>query len=85
MPFVNVGAYVSSKRPASKKALKEAVKNAPDTVVFDATSMYDTRSSYSPTDIPNGTTLSVTGPDPFTNRKWYASVKLNAKGAVTVT
>lgn len=38
MAYVNVGAYVNGVRPKTKKALKEAMANAPETVQFDRTS-----------------------------------------------
>lgn len=71
--YVNVGARVNGERPKSKKALKDALANAPHTVVFDNTG-------------PGGTyvtpdaslILSVCGPDPYTKRVWYGNVTVKA-------
>jgi hypothetical protein len=35
-------------------------------------------------EIPAGATLSVVGPDPFTSRRWYATVTRTANGSVKV-
>lgn len=86
MSSVNCGAYVNSKRPKSKKALKEAIKNDPHRVTFDPTSIFDakTSTSYYGDAIPNGVSLSVCGPDSYTLRKWYATVT-TVNGNVKVT
>lgn len=87
MSYVNCGAYVNGERPKSKKALKDALKGgASYNVRFDVTSLFDanTRSSYLSNDIPNGVSLSVCGPDPYTLRKWYATVT-TVNGNVKVT
>jgi hypothetical protein len=34
---------------------------------------------------PEGTELSVVGPDPYNKRTWYATVKLNKSGRVVCT
>lgn len=81
MSYVNVGAAVNGRRPASKKALKEALRDAPATVEFDSTAMMGPRAgeviSATVEDVA-GYTLSVTGPDPYTARNWYASVSVKA-------
>lgn len=56
MSYINCGVWVDGKRPPSKRALREALRqDAPD-------------------QIQDGDTLTVVGPDPYRNRKWYASV-----------
>lgn len=88
MAFINVGAYINGARPKSKKALKDALKDAPATVTFDRTSVIGPGSVGGPIKgdaLPEGDILSVTGPDPYTSRKWYASVKLNGKGGISAT
>lgn len=57
----------------TKKALREAVKNDPDGVRFFNTSMFASNElvgidALGPTDV-------IVGPDPATNRKWYANIK----------
>jgi hypothetical protein len=34
---------------------------------------------------PAGTELQVVGPDPYSKRNWYATVKVDRNGKVTVT
>lgn len=90
MAFINVGAYVNGERPHTKKALREALASAPDTVRFDKTSAYpwmetnDYGYSINPADILTSDILAVVGPDPYTSRKWYATVTRNREGKVTI-
>ena len=78
MSYVNAGAYVDGRRPASKAALKAALKDAPDTVEFDSTALMGPHAGDMLTvetlKAEPGTTVSVAGPDPYTKRNWYASV-----------
>jgi hypothetical protein len=87
MASINVGAYVDGKRPVSKAALKRALADAPESVEFDTTSMFDGGAGpYSGTELPVGVTLSVVGPDPYTRRNWYGTIVRNARtGKVTVS
>ena len=81
MSYENVGAYVDSKRPKTKKALREALNSNPDSVVFDATSVFThVIGSIQANNLPEGVTLTVVGPDPYTLRKWYASVTRGSDG-----
>lgn len=82
MSYVNTGAYVHNRRPASKKALREAIA-AGVPVWFDGTDAF-TPGNYAPDDIPVGVKLSVVGPDPYTKRSWYATVTRDASGKVKV-
>jgi hypothetical protein len=84
--FINAGAYVNNQRPKSKKALREALKSNPETVVFDSTALMGPRAgeNITPGQIGEDEVVSVTGPDPYRDRKWYASVKATARG-VTIT
>jgi hypothetical protein len=89
MGYENVGARVNGERPKSKKALKEAVRDNPGSVTFDPTSLFTTALEDFRADRGNdwhGVILTVTGPDPYTSRKWYATVKYNAdKNTVVVS
>lgn len=81
MSYVNVGATVSGRRPASKKALREALASAPETVEFDSTAMMGPRAgdTIKATAADIGSySLSVVGPDPYTRRDWYATVEVKA-------
>jgi hypothetical protein len=95
MAYVNVGAYigtanadgetVTGERVASKAALKAALKERPGEVLFDVTAMiHNGPKLYRGDEIPQGVNLSVVGPDPYTSRKWYATVALTSKGGVSV-
>ena len=64
----------------TKKALKEAVKANPSAVRFRDVGGLNASFHGSVEDLPAHATLTVVGPDPFRNRKWYASVK---QGKVT--
>jgi hypothetical protein len=87
MSYVNVGAYVDGKRPATKAALKRALAENPASVEFDGTSPLGPQySDLSGVNVPEGVSLTVVGPDPFTSRKFYATVKINARtGKVVLT
>lgn len=70
MRYLNCGAKVNGERPKTKKALREALQNAPETVTFDSTSEWNEwTSNYHRSDI----TFSIVGPDPYTKRNWYAN------------
>jgi hypothetical protein len=94
MIYINVGAFVSGERPRTKKALREALRDTPDAVIFDRTLIPgrhlppEFRGNYLPVTgthrIPTGVTLSVVGPDPYRVRKWYASVTVDSGGRIRI-
>lgn len=93
MTYINVGAMFDDGkgggpvRVATKKALREALAASPGDVTFDVTSMLLAQgapSTYRATEIPEDAVMTVTGPDPYKNRKWYASVAIR-NGEVKVT
>jgi hypothetical protein len=80
MSYINVGAWINDRLPASKKAVREAFAADPSSVVFFQTSPMGPQ-------LPGGeirgdelglldekTTLSLVGPDPERNRKFYGNV-----------
>jgi len=77
--YINVGANIDGKPVRTKKALKQAVKDG-DSVRFYSTALLGESFYGGVSDIPQGAKLSVVGPDPFTSRKWYATV---SNGKVT--
>jgi hypothetical protein len=82
--FINAGAFVDGNRPATKKALKDAVKDNPASVWFYGTSPMGPACPRTLAELAPGTTLTVAGPDPYNSRKWYASVTVaNGKPKVT--
>lgn len=85
MSYYNCGAILNHVRVPSKKALKEAMANHPEEVYFEGTAeMFQTVEGYRGNEIPEGIKLSVVGPDPRTNRRWYATVEM-VKGKIKVS
>lgn len=87
MTYMNVGAYVNGERPKTKAALKRALAENPAGVTFDGTSpMGPQHDDLSGVNIPVDLILSVTGPDPYRARNWYANCKVNVRtGRVVLT
>ena len=81
MEYVNAGARISGARPKTKKALREALQTAPETVTFDPTSLHHEFGPPITGDaIPEHVSLSVCGPDPYTSRRWYTQVTASPDG-----
>lgn len=78
MSYINVGAEINGVPAKTKKALKEAMQSAPETVVFYSTSDFTTGAWYGH-HLPKDDKLQVVGPDPYTKRVWYATVTDNGK------
>jgi hypothetical protein len=75
MTYLNVGAsHAADGRIRTKKELKALLAADPATVVFDRTSPETPGPNVTGDAIPLGVKLSVVGPDPFTSRRWYATV-----------
>lgn len=74
MSYINVGALYEDNNVPTKKALREAMKTHPEKVLFYGTSMFNEGATFRGNRIPHEVKLSVVGPDPFNNRKWYATV-----------
>ena len=69
--------------PKTKTALKKAIKDEPGTVGLYNTSMFGGYTGPA-SELPEGSSFNVVGPDPERSRIWYATVKMN-KGRVTVS
>jgi len=85
MSYYNCGANGPDGRPATKKALRELLASSPEEVFFDGTSWVATEGQprgYRGNELQQGVSLSVVGPDPYDNRKWYATVKLSSTGEI---
>lgn len=81
MSYINGGV----RRINTKAALKAAVKADASQVTFYSTSLVGGQLFDGPvSEMPEGATLSVVGPDPYNSRKWYASIKRGPKG-ITVS
>lgn len=70
------------RRPATKKALREALLADPASVRLVTTSAFGGFAGRA-TELPAGLTFNVVGPDPYRKRSWYASVERKADGSVT--
>lgn len=77
------GIYVNRVRPATKKAVKEAIATRPDTVQLEATSAFFDEFDGLISEAPDGCYTFV-GPDPYTSRKFYGAITVTA-GKATVS
>lgn len=76
MSYINVGAYVNGIRPKTKKALREALAANPTAVEFDGTALGQEGHRFTAEHtVASGDVLQVCGPDPYRDRKWYASIR----------
>jgi hypothetical protein len=87
LSFVNVGAKNrAGERFKTKRALREALEDAPSEVLFDPTSWHSGSAQIDicADSIPRGLRLVVVGPDPYSHRQWYAQVsQLGGKPRLT--
>lgn len=88
MPYINVGAVkVADESPIpTKKALKELLTSEPSEVLFFNTAfkLGPGEQMYRGNELDPQYTYQVVGPDPYTSRKWYASVVVkNGKPVIT--
>lgn len=68
---------------ATKSALKTAVQDGKKDVYFFDTSIYNP-TDYHVSDLPEGKSITVVGPDVYHKRSWYATVT-NKGGKVRVS
>lgn len=87
MSFVNVGARykITYADIPTKAALKRAVKDFPDNTVLYDTSELSPKSERTMSNLDIGVKYSVVGPNPYTSRKWYATVEKLANGTIRVS
>lgn len=71
------GIFVNHERPASKKAVKEAVAVDPSKVALEATSLFGKEYDGPLSEAPDGKYYFV-GPDPYRSRKFYGTVIVRA-------
>lgn len=76
------GIYINYTRPKSKKAVKEAIASAPETVEIEATSIFGNEYDGPVTGLAEGQTISFVCPDPYTSRKFFGTIRRTAKGLV---
>lgn len=68
------GVYVKGQRPKTKKILRASAKAAPHTIILEATSLFGNEYEGKVTEMPQGVIHYVVGPDPYTERTWYAQL-----------
>jgi len=85
--FVNAGAKLQKDYSdiPTKKALKESLRDNPGNVVIYTTSELSAKESHNGARLPIGNKYQVTGPNPYTSRKWYATVEKLANGTIKVS
>lgn len=82
MSFISVGAFLNGERLKTKKSLKEALASDPTSLTFDGTSGFAPkviRGEELDGVLGRGVKLVVTGPDPYTDRRWHAQIELNTR------
>ncbi len=87
MAWINVGASINGTRVPNKKRLREALAADLKSVEFDQTSTLghpDFPASFTVDILPDRIKLTVVLPDPYTDRRYYATVeKKNGKVKVS--
>jgi hypothetical protein len=68
------GIFIRHSRPASKKAVREAIAADPASVTIEATSLFGNEYDGPVDEMPEGKVLFV-GPDPYTKRNFYGSIE----------
>jgi hypothetical protein len=71
-------------RPASKKAVKEALALDAGTIVLEATSFFGDEYEGPVSEAPAGK-YSFVGPDPHTRRNFYGTIVVGQDGSIKVT
>lgn len=83
--YQSVGVFTTDGMPIlTKKALKAYVADG-DVRFYRLFSVVEPHMEGYTVVPTHGVKLSVVGPDPYTNRKWYATVEVNATGQVKVS
>ena len=70
--FINLKDGVE-RRPKSKKEVRELAAISPEAIWIEGTSFFDPWSGKA-TEIPEGTTITFVGPDPYTKRNFYGNI-----------
>jgi hypothetical protein len=84
--YVNVGALdISGDMDfPTKSSFKELFRTHPELVVLYTTSAIEPSKEYTSDELVIGVKYSVVGPNPYTSRKWYATVEKGQNGKITV-
>lgn len=79
------GIFINGTRPKSKKAVKEAVLNDPESVRIEATSLFGGEYDGPADLLPGPAKVHFVGPDPYTSRKFYGTIERKPDGSVKVS
>ena len=84
--YINVGARNKSDETdiPTKSALKRIFAENPGNVVLYETTLGREDKTYNSDTMDIGDKYSVTGPNPYKSRKWYATVEKVQSGRITV-
>lgn len=86
MSYINVGAKTNGEglplAIKTKKALRELLSQDPHSVTFYSTSPMGPQHHGTVARLTPGDVLTVCGPDPQTDRKWWTNIKIDASGNV---
>lgn len=83
MTWINAGASFDGRRVKTKAELKRLLKAEPQNVTFDTTGNFPRREEIvTASDLGNrpnadSESWSIVGPDPYSDRRWYATVTVN--------
>jgi hypothetical protein len=78
------GVFVDGKRPASKKAVKEAIADDPRRVHLEATSFFGNEFDGLASEMPIDKMVFFVGPDPERKRNFYGNIVRKADGRIKV-
>lgn len=76
------GIFIGSRRPKSKKEIRETVAANPDAVCVEATSMFGGEFEGGVENLAVGSKVLFVGPDPYTKRSFYGSIERTSNGLV---
>jgi hypothetical protein len=74
------GIFIARKRPQSKKAVKDAVRDIPELVRIENTSLHSGGYDGPVSELPLNKPVHFVGPDPYSNRKFYGTIRRTEKG-----
>ena len=68
------GIWINHRRPKSKKEIKEAVQNDPNSVFIEGTSIHAGEYGGDVMGMPENKVIYFVGPDPYTKRNFYGQI-----------
>jgi hypothetical protein len=70
------GLFIDGRRPTSKKQVKEVAASEPWRIDVEATSEFGNEFGGALTGLEPGQTVTFVGPDPYSRRVFYGTIKL---------